>query len=230
MRDEKPNYVNIAEYSSLAADREIWMDALKIVACVGVVLCHSVYAYNTTDNESRWFLALCINSLARFGVPCFMLVSSVLILRKADDINKIRRVRIPRLAIKLIFWAVVYILWKKFGKGEDLNVMTEILTIPFALFYCFKDKFAALDERKRSAIVAMSKLTMGVYFIHPIIQDLSRKVFDIIVHDKMGHANSWDILVRYPLTDLVFCIGVFVISLGVCWVLAKIPYLRKVII
>jgi surface polysaccharide O-acyltransferase-like enzyme len=356
------------------ADREIWLDALKIVACMGVVLAHSVYAYSSTDNESRWFLSLCLNSLARFGVPCFMMISSALILRKADDIGKIWRARIPRLAIGLVFWGVVYILFKKFAKGEDLSIVAEILTIPFAhknahlwynyylialylispllvifhrnsgkeqrytvigvfligkslldmllkmigapvgglvatgwnkfgvmelvfsllafevydacasgkikrwaaiggaligywlmilgsyivfyqqksppqdflshvsfpaivfgasvfaLFYSYKDELASLSAGKRRIIASVSRLTMGVYFIHPIIQDLSRKVFDIVFHDIMGRSHSWDILVRYPLSDFVFMLGVFALSLMACYCLSKIPYLKRVIV
>jgi surface polysaccharide O-acyltransferase-like enzyme len=373
MKDENQGPLNAQTNTSLA-HREIWMDALKIAACMGVVLAHSVYSYNSTDNESRWFLSLCLNALARFGFPCFMMISSVLILRQAEDIRKIWRVRIPKLAVTLTFWGVAYILFKKFAAGEELTVAAEILTIPFghkdahlwynyylialylispmlvvfhkhsakeqrytvvgvflmgkalldmllkiihapvgglvvtgwnkfgimelifsllafmvydacvsgkinklaaaagvfigywlmilasgivyyqqkspsqdflshvsfpamifgasvfALFYSYKDKFANLSARKREAIAAISKLTMGVYFIHPMIQSLSRKVFDMIYHDMMGRSYSWDILVRYPLTDFVFMLGVFALSLTVCFGLSKIPYLRRVIL
>jgi surface polysaccharide O-acyltransferase-like enzyme len=354
--------------------REVWVDALKIISCMGVVLAHSVYSYENTDNISTWFLSLCLNSLARFGVPCFMMISSVLILLKSEDIYTILRSRIPRLVITLFFWNVIYIVFRKSVYGENISILREVLTIPFehknghlwynyylialylvspllivfhknsnqiqkntiififligkslldmilkisnapinslvttgwnkfgimeliftllafvmfdlcrrnaiktswsvlgitigfwltilgstllyyqrgsppqdflshmsfpcilfgcssfALFYNLKERLLLLDKRILKLITIVSKLTMGIYFIHPIIQHLCRKVFDILFHDLMGFSNSWNILTHYPLADLVYMFCVFLVSLLICFILSKIPYLRRVIL
>jgi surface polysaccharide O-acyltransferase-like enzyme len=103
------------------------MDVLKIVACFGVILAHSAgYSYGQTG----LLVSLSLNSLARFGVPCFMIISAVLIFQKQDSVNKIILQRLPRFLLLLIFWSLVYILYKIL-KGTDLNFINEVCTIPF---------------------------------------------------------------------------------------------------
>jgi surface polysaccharide O-acyltransferase-like enzyme len=353
------------------AEREIWIDALKIAACFGVILCHSVYSYSDTENPGKWFLALAINSFARFGVPCFMMVSAVLIFQKQDSVKKIICRRLPKLVAALVFWGIVYTL-RKIWNGENLSLAKEVLTIPFAhksshlwynyylialylispvfvmfikhsskaqqlliilvfsigksflgmilsltnapvstfvvtgwnkfgimefvfaivavyvcdsckngkikrfqsilglligyalivfgsyrlfvltskppqdffqhmsfpamlfgvsvfaLFYSFKEYFNNLNEKNKSTIVIISKLTMGIYFIHPLVQELILKVFNSVFQNRFS--PGYQIIASRPLLSLPFILGIFAVSLAICYIWSKIPLLDKLVV
>jgi len=106
------------------------MDALKIVSCIMVVLCHCVYAYDVTSDMDTWYKALYIKAFPRFGVPCFMIISSVNLYRKQYSIRKILRSRIPVFILLLIFWNLAYLAYNVIY-GYELTIWREILAIPF---------------------------------------------------------------------------------------------------
>jgi surface polysaccharide O-acyltransferase-like enzyme len=334
--------------------RETWIDILKIIACFGMILAHSAsYTYGHTG----LFVSLSLNSLARFGVPCFMIINAMLIFQKQDSVNKIVLQRLPRFLLLLIFWSLVFILYKIL-KGTDLNFINEVYTIPFqhkyshlwyiyyiiqlyivspifvifmrysdnaqqllvisiflgkkfldmvlimfnvpgsiyvvtgwnklaieeflfailsiyvynlansgkikrstaiigilagyslmlfgswhmsiltlkpweiffshmsfqsmlfglsifALFCSFKDYFSNINDKIKQKITRISKLTMGIYFIHPIIQEL------------LFSSTRWSF--SRPLVSLLFVFCIFVVSLASCYILSKVVFLRKMV-
>ncbi len=90
-----------------------WIDLLKTIAAFAVVILHVTVSilYNFADQEN-WQAANFYNSLVRFCVPVFVMISGVLLLKKNEEITVFLRKRFSRLLFPFIFWSLVYLLLK----------------------------------------------------------------------------------------------------------------------
>ena len=91
-----------------------------------------------------------------------------------------------------------------------------------ALFVFGKNVFAsigaALQGKRRNAVIKLSSYSFGVYLIHPLVIN--------IFHRAVGlSATSYPAIWWVP----VFTFMIFVASAGVAAVIAKVPYVRNVI-
>ena len=95
-----------------------------------------------------------------------------------------------------------------------LNLFT--LLESTAVFLVVKD--IKISPKYHEALIRLSKLSLGVYVIHPLIIS--------IIYDLWGvHSSSFNPLYFIP----VFAIIVFVVSYLLSFVLSKIPFVRKVV-
>lgn len=96
--------------------RILYIDLLRIISIFGVVLLH-VSASFVADMYSRgvgsWWAGNVIDSATRWCVPIFLMVSGILMLgnNKKEGIIDFLRRRLVKVAIPLVFWSIVYILW-----------------------------------------------------------------------------------------------------------------------
>jgi surface polysaccharide O-acyltransferase-like enzyme len=105
--------------------RVLWADILKILAIFGVILLHVSAPFLVPFEISReWWIGNVYDSLTRWCVPLFVMVSGTLLLPIADKeplrqfiFNRVRRILVP-----FIVWSVVYFLYRMHVKGEDLAV------------------------------------------------------------------------------------------------------------
>ena len=80
------------------------VDWLKTIAILAVLLLHCSSKYLMPDFvfQPNWYCGVFFESLSRFGVPLFIMVSGFLILRKDQPISSVPR-RIKRVLIPFIF-------------------------------------------------------------------------------------------------------------------------------
>lgn len=115
-----------------------YIDIMKGVAIICVVLCHSVEsAYASTDwialsNISKIF-KITIFTIGRIGVPLFVLASGVLLLDKSfeedkDVINFYKKNLIPLLIVTEI-WNIIYYIFLKIWNSQEFDIkeVVEIL-------------------------------------------------------------------------------------------------------
>lgn len=94
-----------------------YIDTLKVLACIAVIFLHTsaglIYSFKIIDH-SWWWYANIVDSITRFGVPIFLLVSGLLILdpQKEESLSEYFRKRIKKVIIPFIAWSFIYILWK----------------------------------------------------------------------------------------------------------------------
>lgn len=97
--------------------RIIYADILKITAIIAIIFLHSatplVYEFNSIK-LSWWWIANIFDSATRWGVPIFVMVSGMLLLnpKKKESIREFLSKRLNRVLIPLIFWGIVYTIWK----------------------------------------------------------------------------------------------------------------------
>lgn len=104
--------------------------------------------------------------------------------------------------------------WESFFSHMSFQSMLFGLSV-FVLFYSFKNYFTNINDSVRQKITKISKLTMGIYFIHPIIQEL---LFSL---------TKWSF--SRPLVSFLFVFCVFIVSLTSCYILSKVVFLNKMV-
>lgn len=87
-----------------------YFDLLRILAVFAVIVLHvSAQNWYYTDVHSfEWNVFNVYDSLVRWAVPVFVMISGALFLSKDYSIKKIYSVNIFRIVISFIFWSLVY--------------------------------------------------------------------------------------------------------------------------
>lgn len=111
--------------------REIWLDALKVISAIMVVLIHcagDVYNNSFGVNSTLWLQGLWANAIPRFAVPCFLMITGAMSLTKRYDLKKTRQ-KVVHILIPLAFWSTMHIIcaWTLWGN----NIFTRLLHMPF---------------------------------------------------------------------------------------------------
>lgn len=177
---------NIVMKENNIDERQIWIDILKVISAFAIILIHlsgDIYK-STFDDKNQWYNAIYLNSITRFAVPCFFMISGTLILTKKDSVKKIFTKRLPRIIIPLIFWSICYIVQSKLMWNKDLNIIKEILTIPFShkeghLWYIYQLIGLYLLAPIINLVYEKTNKIMKVYFIS--ITLIIPGFFDVIV-------------------------------------------------
>lgn len=193
--------------------RKIWMDLLKILSAYMVVIIHissNIYKTNYDIGGMDFFKGLYINSFTRFAVPCFFMISGVLMLSKertySYSINKI-----PKLVGAWLFWSIIYLLGRKYIWHEEVNLLKEMAIIPFLTqsghmwyiyqliwIYLFLPFISILYEKTDRN---QKRAFLTVTLLGPSILDfICRMCTDL----ETGFVDSFSIKLQPPYIGLVF--------------------------
>jgi surface polysaccharide O-acyltransferase-like enzyme len=92
-----------------------YIDFLRFIAAIAVIIIHVLgpfrYLYGEIP-DSDWLAAMGLNSLTRWAVPVFMLISGALLLssQKPFDIKYYLTHRLSKVVVPFIAWTVIYAL------------------------------------------------------------------------------------------------------------------------
>jgi surface polysaccharide O-acyltransferase-like enzyme len=112
--------------------RIFWADLIRIAAIFGVVLIHvasDVITEWKTVPGTGWLAANFYDSLMRACVPLFFMISGALLLPGRESYGIFFRKRVKRIAIPLIAWNILFLVWKKafyqpeLGWSEALSLL-----------------------------------------------------------------------------------------------------------
>ena len=134
--------------------RVVYLDVIRLLATFGVIVLH-VYAAETVQPvRSVNFLNAAVgDSLVRWAVPLFVMISGTLFLNPAKQVSytSLRKKYLPRLLMVYLFWWVVYIpvrFVQDYLSGRPLGVA--VLEPSFHLWYL--------------------PMLMGVYLFIPVLK------------------------------------------------------------
>ncbi len=116
---------------------------------------------------------------------------------------------------------LVYIHDKTYNPLFIVNESPFVLLQAIFIFLYFKTKNSKEKNKQSKIIFTLNFLSFGLYLIHPFIIDLLDKGF-------LGfalHAKKMDTILAIPLTYLTVLIS----SILICWIISKIPILKKII-
>lgn len=96
-----------------------YLDCLRAVAILGVVVIHALSNITNTAVEVSWSwqLASMINLALRWVVPVFVMISGALLLSKpSESVGEFYGKRVKRLVVPALVWMGVYFVW--FNRGD----------------------------------------------------------------------------------------------------------------
>ena len=130
----------------------IWSDAIRIVAVFSVIVLHNAAAGSEYFGARtvEWQICNFYNSIVRFAVPVFVMVSGMFLLDPAKeyDIKKLYCTKILRIVTAYLFWSAFYSLISIGGHRQlsglfgytgihNNSIVHSILIGPFHLWFLF---------------------------------------------------------------------------------------------
>lgn len=101
-----------------ANKRVIYLDMLRTIATFAVINMHVISVYidmpMKTVPINWWWFGNISDSLSRFSVPIFFMISGALLLssNKIESIRDFLKKRLLKIFVPFFFWSVIYILWQ----------------------------------------------------------------------------------------------------------------------
>ena len=90
-----------------------WIDFLKTFAAFAVIILHvSVPVVYRFEEKEIWWAGNFYNSLVRFSVPIFVMISGVLLLGKSEKLTDFLKKRFSRLLFPFALWSIIYLALK----------------------------------------------------------------------------------------------------------------------
>lgn len=95
-----------------APEREHWADLLRAIAIVAVIVLHVsavvVYRFESIP-AANWWLANILNSISRFCVPVFLMLTGTFVLPNSNSYPRMLRRLGMRILLPFLFWAVIHL-------------------------------------------------------------------------------------------------------------------------
>ncbi len=137
--------------------RTMYFDILRIIACFAVIMIHlSSQWFNILSLETKSWMALNIyNSIARFAVPVFVMISGALFLNPEKEIELpvLLKKNVLRIAVAFVFWSAVYSLVDRLQGVRMRDVAFGFITGGLHLWFLY--------------------LIAGLYLIVPLLRKLT---------------------------------------------------------
>lgn len=119
------------ETSLFKPKREVWIDALKVMSAVMVVLIHSsgsLYNDSFGINRTLWLQGLFANAIPRFAVPCFLMITGAFSLTREWNLWRVKK-SVLHVLIPLVFWSVLHVTASNLNNVNGL--FSGLMHIPF---------------------------------------------------------------------------------------------------
>jgi len=139
-------------------------DAARALAISLVVILHivaSLVEKGYAVGKFNWWVANFVDSVARIGVPLFVLVSGTLLLdpHRNESLATFFQKRFVKVLIPLLGWSVIYLVWRIYYEGE-----------PFTL----QQAFRAILENTVAYHFWFLYMILGLYLVTPILRVFTR--------------------------------------------------------
>lgn len=91
-------------------ERTVYFDYLRVFATLAIMVLHIAgQKWNVVDvNSQEWAVFNFYDSIVRWGVPVFVMISGALFLNMDIPVRTVYKDYIPRLAVSFIVWSVLY--------------------------------------------------------------------------------------------------------------------------
>lgn len=90
---------------------KIWIEYLRVIAIIAVVSIHvsggTYYEFGNIE-QYDWWVANILNTISRFSVPMFIMISGCVLLGKNIEVKSFYTKKLSRLIPPFIFWSIAY--------------------------------------------------------------------------------------------------------------------------
>ena len=117
-------------------ERIVYFDYLRLIACFFVIVIHSVSVFWNDEicNDSRFIALNLYDSLSRWSVPAFVMISGALFLGREISIKRLYGKNILRLFSAFLFWSVMYLIIE--GKDSSpIECVKSLITGNFHMWF-----------------------------------------------------------------------------------------------
>ncbi|AMP36149.1 acyltransferase [Ralstonia solanacearum] len=188
-----------------------WLDAARVISIFAVVFLHiSASVVTEADfGSSTWWHGNVYDSLVRWCVPVFVMVSGALLLdeRRVEDTISFYKRRVGRILLPLIFWTIAFIFWNA--------IKARFSGAEFGLTHAVK----SVASGKPHYHMWFLFMIVGLYLFTPLIRTLVR-------HSKRGELWFF-VAVMFFFSALDELSGVFSdddSEIFLFWFLPYVPY------
>lgn len=193
-------------------EREIYIDVLRIVACLMVIFNHTrlrgfMLVFSSNVNIYPWYF-LC-SSLCKCAVPLFFMLSGSMLLFKEESIRQTYK-RIPRIVLDLLLFSILYYLIDCYFAKSSFNIIDVLINISktsyWHLWYLYayigyiitlpflRKMVKGLDVKSSIYILSVASILMGIIpiyetFVQPLYEKLkpSWMISNIFIYPVAGY-------------------------------------------
>ena len=95
-----------------SSKRIFYFDALRLMAIIGIIFCHTAISFIALDIGSiNFYITAFMDCFREFSVPIFVMLSGALLIGKKDSLSSFFKRRLSRIFIPFIFWWIIYSLF-----------------------------------------------------------------------------------------------------------------------
>ena len=127
-----------------ARQRIEYFDVLRAIAIIAVVVLHTAAArwYSLPPSSTSWQALNIYDSMVRFCVPVFFMISGALFLQPERNVTvrSLMRKSIPRLVLAFVLWSGFYAAWHGFGpdgNGSIRNTLAQFVLGYYHLWFIY---------------------------------------------------------------------------------------------
>ena len=94
--------------------RVVYIDLLRVIATCAVIFLHGATSeFYAPVSSISWYVAAAEDSLVRWSVPVFVMISGALLLNPNKEVTyqDVLKRRIPRLLLAYVFWTFFYVMY-----------------------------------------------------------------------------------------------------------------------
>lgn len=115
---------------NMQEEKLVWADNLRAIATVAVILLHASAPLVPREGFNfDWWTGNLIQSLVRFCVPIFFMLTGLLLFDKEYELFSFLKKRFSRIIYPFLFWSFFYILFDiglKIRHGEQLDLLSAL--------------------------------------------------------------------------------------------------------
>ncbi|MDB0025800.1 acyltransferase family protein [Polaribacter sp.] len=135
-----------------------WIDLLRFVSIISVVIIHSQGGfYGSLLGSETWWIFNVINSSTHFSVPVFVMISGALLLKNEINLNSFLKRRFARILYPFLFWSFILFLGNIF------------LDRPLSQNHVITSFISDFLNHKINYVYWYVYMLVGLYLIAPII-------------------------------------------------------------
>lgn len=103
--------------------RIIYLDILRIIAILGVLMIHSSASLATINYETiDFYTANFFNVISRFCVPLFLMISGALLISNIDSLPIFLKKRFLKVLIPAFFWFICYGIFNNYYLSKNVGI------------------------------------------------------------------------------------------------------------
>lgn len=138
-----------------------YISNLRVLATFSVILLHTAADFVLLFGEipeNLWNIANLFDSISRFCVPVFVMISGAVLLGKDEDLVVFIRKRLNRIILPFLFWSIVYVIYNNHGWIFSYSMLSTL-------------KLTTIEVFKGAAVhLWYLFMIIGIYLFIPIIR------------------------------------------------------------